>query len=247
MRTRTTRLAALGALALVAGCSAPAPAPDDELRPRVLAEVADVATSEAETMVTVEIRVLEVDPELAEEWAGPVDATRVVHLPAPRLRAVLDAARESSRARQVSAPRVAVFAGQEARMQVTSGVGFVRDYALHSGGRGAPTVVDPVVGTVEHGLTWTVRPERLADGRLRLSSTCALTDLDLPMEVVTRTFAGRELEFEVPRLTVARHTLDLVLNDGGTVLVALPEAASRARRRVFLFRAQATRVAPQAR
>jgi hypothetical protein len=161
-------------------------------RPATPTESAAPASGAVVDLVDIEVRLLRAPEAISTALLG--DAVDVS--PTEEQRRALEAAIEGGEVESMQAVRVGAFSGRSANVSVHDVVSYVRDLELVSTSSG--TIGDPVIGTIEEGLTVDVRPVVAPDGSILL-----------------------DLEVEILDVSLVRHETNV---EGASVAVQLPQA-----------------------
>ncbi len=182
-----------------------------------------------ESLLSVDVRLLEIDPDHAMDLRGK-GALAALHPLRPVADVVVEAILGAPQdiVRTVTAPRLTVAGGQEANLEVLHETRYVRDYEVKTTPTGE-TIASPVVDLVKDGflldLTVSDTPKGVA-----LEATARIADLERPVETRTIERGGRRLEVGVPAVHVVRQHGAVVLPAGHwAVLGPIGEAYGRER------------------
>jgi Flp pilus assembly secretin CpaC len=187
-------------------CAAPTrPAPEIEARAGVpLAYRADVrsrglervpfdaSAAEArasERKVEVECSFHAIDARAFAELTGGDSPSPAAWIsPRARVEPAVAALRDSGRCSVLTAPRAIVFDGAAAKVSVAEQVAYVADFEVSLAGE--DLIADPVVETLQFGLSLDFRPALAADGRIALALALVLCDLQRPIAEIDARLPG---------------------------------------------------------
>ena len=136
-----------------------------------------------------------------------------------QLEMLLRAVSKAERVEVVTAPRLLVFNGARASLQVLNQFAYVQDYNVEIAT--ASSIADPVIQVIQDGVVLDVRPVVSADRRfvtLDLRPTVAV--LTQPIEsFITTLNVATTVEIQLPELEIQRLRTVASVPDGGTLLL----------------------------
>lgn len=136
-----------------------------------------------------------------------------------QLQMLLRAVSKAERVEVVTAPRLLVFNGARASLQVLNQFAYVQDYNVEIAT--ASSIADPVIQVIQDGVVLDVRPVVSADRRfvtLDLRPTVAV--LTQPIEsFITTLNVATTVEIQLPELEIQRLRTVASVPDGGTLLL----------------------------
>ncbi|MBL4847411.1 MAG: hypothetical protein JKY65_17980 [Planctomycetes bacterium] len=244
------------ALTLAACATPPAAGWVPTTRPRRLSiadlSIADLSSADLARgiMATVGLRTLRVSHGQADRWAGPErGALRFALLSNLRARAILDTVVKTQRSRPPpNAPRVTVFLGQEACLEVKMQHTYVRDYVVSSHGKPS---LEPVLGGFETGLTCRVRVNASEDASwaealrtwIHLSGDLEIATLT-EVESTPVEHSGSTGAIEHPKIVIRRHPVEAYLQEDVVALLAPPVGPGSESQLLVLLRVSLTDIRP---
>jgi type II secretory pathway component GspD/PulD (secretin) len=137
-----------------------------------------------------------------------------------QLSAILWMVKKTGRAEVLMAPRLTAFNTQRANITVVDQWAYIKDFDVQVAQ--SAYIADPVIGTIQTGVVFDVRPIIANDRRyITLELRPTVADLQKPIRTFTTTLgaSGREVVFEVPTVRLQSVESTVRLPDQGTLLI----------------------------
>jgi Flp pilus assembly secretin CpaC/tetratricopeptide (TPR) repeat protein len=119
----------------------------------------------------------------------------------------------------VNAPSLTVYNGQQASINVTNFISFVKDFDVEIAA--AAAIADPIIEVIAEGVVLDVKPVVSSDRRfvtMQLKPT--VTTLRRPMATFTTSLGiGTAVTIEIPELTIERARTTVTMPDGATLIL----------------------------
>lgn len=116
---------------------------------------------------------------------------------------------------EMVSPRILTNPGMEGSLSVLTEISYVEKWEVRTVQPGDVTVVDPMIETVEEGLTMKVRVLQVADDQYGVSISYELMDLMHPMKTSNINLAGVNCRSATPEVITTSLDSNLVIPSGG--------------------------------
>jgi type II secretory pathway component GspD/PulD (secretin) len=119
----------------------------------------------------------------------------------------------------VDAPSLTVYNGQQASINVTNFVSYVKDFDVEIAT--AAAIADPIISVIAEGVVLDVKPVVSSDRRfITMQLKPTVTTLQRPIPTFTTSLGiGTSVTIEIPELTIQRARTTVTMPDGATLML----------------------------
>lgn len=177
-------------------------------------------------LVRIETWLLTIDPLAYRLMALPVNPQGLspIFLDEITVQKLLDSARKQEHATLLTAPRITLFNGQNAYIQVATENPYIADYAIHFDKDGKP-VFEPKTSSAEIGVRLEVLASTAGADQVVLSLNLRLSELEgMQSQRFKDSPPNQNLMIQVPLLRTSEFTRTVSIAQGMTALAFVPDA-----------------------
>ena len=177
-----------------------------------------------ENVISIEMRIVEIPSDTARALLGADGTPQVSSVATADAGKLLKLLLDESRASLVSAPRLTCFDQQRANVSVITQHAFVSGFEVNDS-KGA-RVLDPVVETVNDGLTLALKPE-IREGKVSLEINLVEAELVKPMAEGEVILDRATIKLQLPVFHMQKLSTKALVEDGGTIMVSRTKATDK--------------------